>query len=855
MRVSQIISIFTSLQCLLTLAAQNNENETQQTSIVVRTNMEKTRLKDLGYLIATDIEDFYSLVERPVFADKTLLVEQIFSSDSASNILITYPKKWGKSVNLAMIRSFARTDFFRNGTEFNLNETSAYLLFKKGAYEDAKGNIHSLNLGDDLFLISHKQKIMDEHLGRYFVIHLSLMIPCYFNGELDYDKFMMRFKDQITKIYAIYSFVWAKLEQKIVDNPFGLEEKYYIERFNAVRHETGTVNWSMAVKDLCDAFQFCYPKHKILITIDDYDYICNKINFQSKADYEYKSAAVKSFEKFIHDFMLSTFGHEAQNKVKPKCIITGISRLAKTNIFPATCNFEHWSMNDEKTGQPFYGFTAAEVQDLLSLRGFDSNKYEDLVSRYDGYRSRKSLSEPIFNPRSIVEFLNYKELSDYWLQSGRQLIEQFPLIFEHFQFRYLVKLLTMENVIKIPNNAMDPTTEQLDDFAEILRKRCRTCVLRVNEAQCALGILVATGYLGLSETQPENENYTNIRIPNTEVRSYFKTQSSYYDSDYVASYYESLRSAAIIFRLFLNDLATPNELETSIRDIFKVKGPYGNFVHTIEKFQENSPTFISDIGFMHQNEAGAHFTMIEVFSLIQRGRDITLGLGSEVGFAYNSDNEQHFSYRMDLACFNDDSIMIIGVKTDNEKTIDNVLQQAEDYLLVFKNRSECRVFKNYKLVAINVREHDDVEVKFKTLSHTEVLEYHTKWTSLAEKAIKIFAERRTIDYETASLQWRNLAAMEAKHLLGLAREELMANSTTSLIPPEILRNLPEELRCPVEDWNEEDVSKFLEFFDKTVNLEPPSAGTVLSQFNGECTSTIPSSTKMSDLEFCGRKYD
>ncbi|XP_065212195.1 uncharacterized protein LOC135839878 [Planococcus citri] len=730
MRVSQILAIFTSLQCLLTLAAQNNGNEEQQTSVVLHTNIEETQLKDSENLIQAGIQRFYSLVKGLVFVDKTLLIEKIFASSASSNILITYPRRWGKSVNLDMIRSFARMDFHRDGTEFDREKTSAYLLFKKGQFWDAKKEkIYSMNLTDSLFLISQKQDIINEHLGRYFVIHLSLLIPCFGkSGKINYDDFMKRFKDQIIEIYGIYSFVWIKLKQ--IDHPSGIELKY-IERFEAVLHGVGDVEWSKTVKYLCNAFQLCYPEHKILITIDEYDYAFNEINFQSKADY--KSADAESIKNFISRFLLystsrfdaDTADHEAQKKVKPKCIITGISRLAKTNIFTGISDFEHWSMYNEKTGQPFYGFTAAEVQDLLSLRGFDSNKYEDLVSRYDGYRSRKSLSEPIFNPITIVQFLNYKKLSDYWLRTGSKLADQFPFIFEHFQFRYLIKLLTMENVIKIPNNAMDPTTEQLDDFAEMLRKRCRTCVLRVNEAQCALGILVATGYLGLSETQPENENYTNIRIPNTEVRSYFKTQSSYYDSDYVASYYESLRSAAIIFRLFLNDLATPNELETSIRDIFKVKGPYGNFVHTIEKFQENSPTFISDIGFMHQNEAGAHFTMIEVFSLIQRGRDITLGLGSEVGFAYNSDNEQHFSYRMDLACFNDDSIMIIGVKTDNEKTIDNVLQQAEDYLLVFKNRSECRVFKNYKLVAINVRERDDVEVKFKTLSHTEVLEYHT----------------------------------------------------------------------------------------------------------------------------------
>ena len=76
-------------------------------------------------------QSFINLVtESNVFADKTLFIERIINLDDIYT-LITRPRRWGKSLNLDMIKTFLEARIDENG---NISNTKNKVFFEGGLY-------------------------------------------------------------------------------------------------------------------------------------------------------------------------------------------------------------------------------------------------------------------------------------------------------------------------------------------------------------------------------------------------------------------------------------------------------------------------------------------------------------------------------------------------------------------------------------------------------------------------------------------------------------------------------------------------------------------------------------------------
>jgi len=64
--------------------------------------------------IAESASSFEELTEVDIFIDKSMFIQNILN-DSSESILITRPRRWGKTLNLMMLRDFLEPDIDAKG--------------------------------------------------------------------------------------------------------------------------------------------------------------------------------------------------------------------------------------------------------------------------------------------------------------------------------------------------------------------------------------------------------------------------------------------------------------------------------------------------------------------------------------------------------------------------------------------------------------------------------------------------------------------------------------------------------------------------------------------------------------------
>ena len=89
----------------------NSHNANDSKDDIVESNLiESNKQNERKILkIASVSNTFKSLVTYDIFVDKSIFIEEILDF-SKENILITRPRRWGKSLNMNMLKIFLETD-------------------------------------------------------------------------------------------------------------------------------------------------------------------------------------------------------------------------------------------------------------------------------------------------------------------------------------------------------------------------------------------------------------------------------------------------------------------------------------------------------------------------------------------------------------------------------------------------------------------------------------------------------------------------------------------------------------------------------------------------------------------------
>ena len=306
--------------------------------------------------VSIGCQDFETIRrENYFYIDKTSFIQEWWErGDSVT--LITRPRRFGKTLAMSMTEHF-----------FSLSSAGKASLFEG--------------------LSIWEQEKFRRLQGTYPVISLSFANV----KERDYKSAVQKISLVLTELYNDRRFL---LEGDLMSK----EEKAYFESISMNMPE---VVATAAIHRL-SKFLYRYYGKKVIILLDEYDT-------------PMQEAYVDGYWEEMVSFTRSLFN--AAFKTNPyleRAIMTGITRVSRESIFSDLNNLKVVTTTSEEYADSF-GFTEGEVFQALEQFGLSAQRQE-VKYWYDGFTfgSRRD----IYNPWSILNYLDTKKVGVYWANSS-----------------------------------------------------------------------------------------------------------------------------------------------------------------------------------------------------------------------------------------------------------------------------------------------------------------------------------------------------------------------------------------------------------------------------------------------------
>ena len=436
--------------------------------------------------IDTSVIHFDDLVTlNPFFVDKSLLIKELLD-DGDSHLIITRPRRWGKSINMSMLKTFFSLEVDSKDLCNIKTPNRNYPLFAGGAYTNIRGETFCLK---QLQIANAGNRRYLDYQGKSPVINISFTIAT--EEEVEAKRFTS-VRSSIARAFIEHEYLLNFLEKKItgstdLDAKNRLKDK--IKKFKRYTNINSKIPLLDSIKFLARLL-FGRFKTRVIVLIDEYDWPISSL-FGSTA-----------FEKILLEIkviLINTFKVDNGN-IFGKVILCGVLSLTKGNEFSGLNNFKLHGVYSIDYSKHF-GFTLEEVTDIIQI-AFNSSgaelqdQLEQIKEWYNGYVIGNSM---IYNPWSIMNFVKDARhgftysFKPYWVDSASsQIIEKLYIKLnaeKKVQELLASGYVTCDTPLSVNFNTI---TNYIEFFA----------------------LLHHTGYL----TRGNNSEY---RIPNYEVKNYF----------------------------------------------------------------------------------------------------------------------------------------------------------------------------------------------------------------------------------------------------------------------------------------------------------------------------------------------
>lgn len=307
------------------------------------------------------VSDFREAVSDFYYVDKTLLIKD-FLDTRAKVTLFTRPRRFGKTLNMDMLRVFfEKTD----------KDTSVYFRDKKiwGCGKDYR-----------------------KHQGKYPVIFLTFKDVKYDTWELALNSIAQLLRNEYLRHLEI-------LDGSAINK----YEKQDFEKIASGSPNEVDLAFSLGkLSQMLDSYYGIAP----VIIIDEYDT-------------PIQNGFMKGYYNQIVSFMCNLFsGAYKDNRHLSYGFLTGILRVAKEGIFSGLNNLSVDSVLDVRYSR-YFGFTQDEVSVMLQYYGVEM-KLSEVCEWYDGYLFGET---EIFNPWSVINYINeHCSPQAFWQSTGNNSI-------------------------------------------------------------------------------------------------------------------------------------------------------------------------------------------------------------------------------------------------------------------------------------------------------------------------------------------------------------------------------------------------------------------------------------------------
>ena len=369
----------------------------------------------MGWIpLPVGVENFEDLIQTGYyFVDKTLFIRELIDMKGKVN-LFTRPRRFGKTLNMSMLRYF-----------FEMGKADNAELFQGMKIMDA---------GEEYLA----------HMGKYPVISISLKSM----KQLTYDDAFYCLQEELAREFKRHDELLPRLLYK--------EDREKYLRF--IGRKAETKEYLDSLKFLSECLFQCYGR-KAIILIDEYDVPLENAYFSGFYD------KMVSVIRALFESALKT------NDNLEFAVITGCLRISKESIFTGLNNLKIMSITS-RTYAEHFGFTPEEVEQILRDYGLEDN-LKIVKQWYDGYRFGES---EVYNPWSVINYVDscYHDkkafAKPYWSNTSsnsivKNLIEQADISLKQ-EIERLIEGGTIEKPIHedITYDDMNSTQDNLWNF-------------------------------------------------------------------------------------------------------------------------------------------------------------------------------------------------------------------------------------------------------------------------------------------------------------------------------------------------------------------------------------------------------
>ena len=421
--------------------------------------------------VAIGIQDFEKIIEEKCFyVDKTDFIKEWWESNDEVT-LINRPRRFGKTLNMSMVNHFFSNEYAGKGNLFE-----GLSIWKNEKYRAIQGTYPVINLT----FANIKETSFHATKQRIYQILVSL--------------------------YSKYDFL---LESDVLTS----NDKDLFKRISMNMEETDA---TMAIHNLSE-FLYRYYGKKVIVLLDEYDT-------------PMQEAYVHGFWDELVSFTRSMFNSTFKtNPSLGRGLMTGITRVSKESIFSDLNNLEVVTTTSDKYATAF-GFTEQEVFEALEKFGLNAEK-DEVKYWYDGFIFGSN--KDIYNPWSILNFLDKKKFTTYWANTsanslvGKLIREGGRGVKQSFE-----QLLRGENLCC-----------QIDE--QIVYNQLDNNEAAIWSLLLASGYLKVLAYDELDKLEPGRKAYYEVALTNYEVRLMFEGMVNAWFSTVAEDYNDFIKAMLI----------------------------------------------------------------------------------------------------------------------------------------------------------------------------------------------------------------------------------------------------------------------------------------------------------------------
>ena len=389
--------------------------------------------------IPIGVENFKEIINNNCYYVDKTKFIEEILNDGSKIKLFTRPRRFGKTLNMSTIKHFF----------------------------DIKNNEENRKLFNNLDI---EKSVYIKEQGQYPVIFISM------KGikDITWEEAKSSLKILISKLYSEFKYLLDNLDE------------FDLPRFK--KYLLADIDFANLKNALEFLTRVLYEKHKkeVILLVDEYD-----SPLISAYEHNYYDEAINFFKVFYGEALKT-------NDYLKMGIITGIIRVIKAEIFSDLNNLRVYSILDKQYSD-FFGFTEKEVEKMLIDFNIEYNLPE-VKSWYDGYKFGDT---EVYNPWSILNFVQNRELEGYWIgTSGNFLIKE---------------------VLKDSNSEINISLEKLfndEKIEEVITGNSDlSSLLSYHEIW---ELLLFSGYLTVDKKITKNTY--SLRLTNKEVKEFFKDE-------------------------------------------------------------------------------------------------------------------------------------------------------------------------------------------------------------------------------------------------------------------------------------------------------------------------------------------